>query len=555
MAKNPWDDLEDASPSGGNPWDHLEDSEPASAPISQLESGARGLAQGALLGFPDEATGGVEALWEKAKGNPKDFGDLYEKSRDESRQAYKLAEQANPKIYGGSELAGAIGTAFVPGLNAGTGARLGATVGRAALQGGLAAAGGTENNVLSKEGLGDIGLGAGLGGVGGTLGYGIGKGIGKAADVASDISMASSKAPFGSVTDEIASSHSPGFLSQVLPKAASFFSGVDEDAARRQMLRPAQTKAAQGDAFGYNLGKQAVNETENLGRTLGRESGEAGQEFIGRFGSQEMPNNIASQIDDFLAKNSKSKMGFSSLNDTERKTLEDLSNTFKSGAATGEDIYKIRGYLDHVKDLAGKYDKDGTGPYSQFLMSLRGQADALADAASPRLDSANKALSRFKDDTSLLRGSVNESQAEGMINNLYGANKGAKQEAARRLFSPETMESAKDIAANKAFEASKRPGGDNYFRRGALAASTMGASEVVTNPNIWKAGLRTTGNITNSLSEMVQSQPQIFGKFAPVLQSAAQRGPQGLAATHFILQQTQPEYQKMMMQMNGQDTE
>jgi hypothetical protein len=128
-----------------------------------------------------------------------------------------------------------------------------------------------------------------------------------------------------------------------------------------------------------------------------------------------------------------------------------------------------------------------------------------------------------------------------MINNLYGANKGMQQEAAGRLFTPATMESAQDIAANKAFMNATRPGGDNYFRRGALAAVTMGGSEIATNPRLWKSGLRYVGRVEQTL----KSNPQVLGQYAETLTNAMNRGPQALAATHFILSQRDPNYREI----------
>ena len=52
------------------------------------------------------------------------------------------------------------------------------------------------------------------------------------------------------------------------------------------------------------------------------------------------------------------------------------------------------------------------------------------------------------------------------------------------------------------------------------------------------------------IEEQVKSNPQRFGKFAPVLQNAASRGPQGIAATHFILQNN-PEYRKLLNMESG----
>lgn len=53
------------------------------------------------------------------------------------------------------------------------------------------------------------------------------------------------------------------------------------------------------------------------------------------------------------------------------------------------------------------------------------------------------------------------------------------------------------------------------------------------------------------ISDVVRASPGAFGKFAAPLQAAAQRGGNSLAATHFILQQTNPDYRELMRKMQG----
>jgi hypothetical protein len=84
--------------------------------VSELESGVRGLAQGASLGYSDELTGGIEALWDKAiNGDKTALVELYRKNRDESRANNKIAQEANPGVYGTGQVAGAIGTGIATG--------------------------------------------------------------------------------------------------------------------------------------------------------------------------------------------------------------------------------------------------------------------------------------------------------------------------------------------------------------------------------------------------------------------------------------------------------
>jgi hypothetical protein len=138
---------------------------PAEGPsISKKESAARGVAQGATLGFADEIAGGVESLWEKAKGDPAEFGELYKKHRDESRAAFEQAQKANPASYTAGEVGGAIGSALIPGMAIAKGAGLASAAGRAALIGGTAGAGYSEGESAKDVAL-DAAGGAVAGGV------------------------------------------------------------------------------------------------------------------------------------------------------------------------------------------------------------------------------------------------------------------------------------------------------------------------------------------------------------------------------------------------------
>lgn len=87
---------------------------------SALESGLRGLAQGASLGFADEITGGLESL----RGDK-----TYEQARDESRANYHKAEDDNPLTYGAGQLGGGAATMLVPGAGVAKLAGLGAAAG------------------------------------------------------------------------------------------------------------------------------------------------------------------------------------------------------------------------------------------------------------------------------------------------------------------------------------------------------------------------------------------------------------------------------------------
>lgn len=180
MSKPTWDDTEEIVPtqqSAGPSWDETED-----VP-SRTESVARGAAQGLSLGFADEISGAAGGMWDDlqkalaGESGPKatydEFGRVsnaaelnknatYSKRRDESRDANRKAQEANPGSYVGGELAGSLATAFVPGLNVAKGATLAARAGQAAAMGGASGLGMSEEESLTGMAQ-DTAIGAGLG--------------------------------------------------------------------------------------------------------------------------------------------------------------------------------------------------------------------------------------------------------------------------------------------------------------------------------------------------------------------------------------------------------
>jgi hypothetical protein len=53
------------------------------------------------------------------------------------------------------------------------------------------------------------------------------------------------------------------------------------------------------------------------------------------------------------------------------------------------------------------------------------------------------------------------------------------------------------------------------------------------------------------LGQALQGSPELLGQYGPMLQKALMAGPQELAIAHFVKAQTDPEYRKMIDQING----
>ena len=134
--------------------------QPTPPQVSQLESAIRGGAQGATFGGIDEATALLRNLAGRTPLLPEKS---YEQALQESRQAYRQAQEANPITYTGSEFAGGALTSLIPVLGqAATGAKLGRLAAMGAGTGALSGLGYSEGETVGEIAR-DVGIGGTLG--------------------------------------------------------------------------------------------------------------------------------------------------------------------------------------------------------------------------------------------------------------------------------------------------------------------------------------------------------------------------------------------------------
>lgn len=138
-----------------------------------VESFLHGAGQGATLGFSDEGYGGIRAAFDREADE--EFGEAYERHRDEYRQTLDESREDSPWAMGIGEVGGGFLTGGVGGARAlgATGLRQLAGVGAAA--GGVAGAGFSEADTAGGVAI-DTAIGAGAGGVLGPVVGGLGKG-------------------------------------------------------------------------------------------------------------------------------------------------------------------------------------------------------------------------------------------------------------------------------------------------------------------------------------------------------------------------------------------
>jgi hypothetical protein len=469
--------------------------QPEAEQIGQGESGLRGLAQGASLGFADEITGAAESLFTDK---------TYEQARNESRDAYKQAQEANPLTYGAGELGGAIGTAFIPGLGAASGAKLAAVAGKAALQGGIAGLGNSEAESVGDMAR-DAAVGAGTGAAGGAIGYGLGKGI---------------QAGFSK-------------LSKAAPGVADKLDDVAEVQAARALGLERGTMKSLGNDEVRRIGRFALDEsvitpfnntddmiarTEALKR-LGGDTMEGVYSKIDDAGASTFnPLNVAGEVDD--------KIGGFYRSPINRGETNQLENTLESILMRGD------------KDISLKDAqilKEELGKVANWKNSLN-----VTDKERMARDAygiVNKAIDSSADDASILIGDDTLRSTLKQGKELYSKATGAEKLLNNKI--------AKE-QGNKLFGLTDMavggPGAVASLLNPALAVPT--AAAIAIKKGAEKFGNQVTAISADRLSDVVRQAPQRLGKFAPVLQKAAERGGQALAVANFVLQQNNPEYRE-----------
>lgn len=225
------------------------------------------------------------------------------------------------------------------------------------------------------------------------------------------------------------------------------------------------------------------------------------------------PTDMAAKIQEAL----KDKYQAGGVNASDAPTLQKMLENIKQMKNPSMSDYAQR-VTDINKDVAGKKLVQPTNVDTDVANSMAKINDqGITSGMSPE-DAEN--YSNLKDTFGTLktidpmeqRGEIREMGSRGS-NSLFGA-------------------------VNKMVEAS---GGFKASAQAGFAAEGL-LKNVAKN-----AGAYSMGGVTSAIMSTLQSNPQALGKYAAPLAAAAQKnGNQGIAATHFILSQQDPEYGKLM---------
>lgn len=485
--------------------------------ISKLESFLRGGGQGLSFGFGDELTGAVESLFTDK---------TYEQSRDESRAANDAAREANPWTYGGSEVGGALIPSIIALLGSGGTAapavgggllkaaapmatRLAPTTikGMAAM-GALDAAGRSEADLPEGEigdFLTDVGMGAGLGATLGAGGKLVTKGAGLfRADELADIAQTRGAKALGTpkrmladpMLNKQAKADAQLMLDNDIIKWNSSFGDMAEDVTKlkgetgKAIGKYLESVDMRGKFFDVNKAVADLNSMRPRA-TNGK--------LLTRGAYADINRTIDNAVETVKAHGSKS-LDFSTANEV-KGVLQDLANWNSNKNATMLDKKVAGTFRQSVDDaLESVSNTDANvAKFEGFLgdKKVYGAANRAEDSLWGRVgaDNANKTASLTD---VVVAGPMLAEQGIGPTTMAVGAKKVAERY------------------------------GNQAIAQGANKLSKVSA---------------------NTLEPLIKSNPELFGKFLPALRDAATRGSEELAITHYLLSQSDPEYQALVDQV------
>lgn len=506
----------------------FDDQQPAPSDISKGESVARGALQGVSAGFSDELAGAAETPMKKiadwmAGNKGKDAKGYYQEFRDEERGKNAAAEAANPKSYGAGEIGGMTATSFLPGMGEVNAAKMAAL-------GGLQGLGHSQADLTRGNYKGaalDTGKGAAAGYVGGLAGEGISKGLTNATNPEWWQGIANTRASkalgftkrFLNRPDKLAAAKSAG--QTMLEEGVVTPLATTEDMAAR--VTALQQKSGQGIGdFLENTGGQgldpnkaiaAIEELRPVERgghyTPIHKSLDKAIETIQAHGNSPIPWKEANEIKTLLQDVSK----FNSNTDA----LTTMTNRRAAGA--------YRGTLDDMLESASKEQPP-------FLKTVRatGQPGEISppggvwEGIEP--DTTGRRFDQFLRDKKVFGAAA---RAEDALNNRLSSEIGNKT-----IGLTDTIAAAGELAAGNPMAAGGLLGAKHVVERFGNQTAAVGAHKVAQGAQ-WLSG---------HLPEALQSTPQLFGKYAPLLQQAATGGAQALAVRHFVLMNSDPEYRQ-----------
>ncbi|HYF34347.1 MAG TPA: hypothetical protein VD994_03565 [Prosthecobacter sp.] len=493
---------------------------------STMEAVARGGAQGLSLGFADEATGLIEAILDSVRGKTSviegDFGDRYRSNRDESRAAYEEAETAHPVAFGASRTAGAVlpaVAATVATKGAATPLALRALAPTTAK--GLATLAATEGLGASEADLteGELDEAARDMALSGLMGYG----AAKAMPMVGSALKRGTKAAAEGLHD------SADFM-------ASKAVGLTKALRKKFRLDPEDTRAIGRTALDTGIITPLADAADMKARaeTLKELSGSRIGEIREGLDVAKVNRPQASRMMTELAEKGAPYIDVAGARGLQRQykmAMMDLARY--QTEPTFENLQKLKNVYKGLAFPKGVLAEEKTGFVDAYHIikreletSIKEGVDIMAKNTEKALPENVRSLHRIPEIYDLAK--EDYGAAKTMIKGLDDR---LAAEEGNRLIRPTDFITAGGVGLGT----------------GSLPITL---ASVAAKRGVEKYGFQTGSFAAHNLAKMLDQAPQAFGKYAQVLQAAHARGAQSLASTHYVLQQKDPAYREMVIQMS-----
>lgn len=507
------------------------------------ESLARGGAQGLSLGYSDELTGLIESLLTDK---------TYPESRDESRTSNRMAEEANPKTYMTGQVGGALlpvvasavgsGGAATPAVGAGFARMMAPTTLK-----GMMALGGAQGLGLSEKSdpLGmaeDTAKGVGAG----ALGYG----LGKVAEPVVARGMNFLKKGASSLSESL--EDVSGYASS---KALGFQKGLRKKFGVDRVNEMGKTMLEDIPGMGGPVVTPMADTADMTARATalkevsGKRIGDVMTGLDTAAIHQPDPSRMVAELKPAIDK-IKGYSGASQAMGQYKKGVKDIGRYARKPTYKKlQDLKKIYG------DLAfpgGKKNAEGVEGFKDVYYSIKRELERSTDEGVEKLAGGVSTTQMPFETFGERTGDLN---ALEQIPSIYRASK--KHYGAAKIALEGLKDKAAAEAGNKFFGLT-----DTIMGSGGLTAALM-----TTNPMTAVAtagvigakklgerqGPQTVATLSKKISERLARDPGRFGRYGDVINKSIKRGGGAFAATHMSLQQRDPEYRKMVADLDKEE--
>ena len=465
--------------------------------MSEKESTVRGLIQGipAVGPWADEAQGAAEALWEKAKGDPKEFGELYKEHRNAARAKYKEAAETNPKSYLGG-MAIPIGAMAIPKaipvLGTGASGVLGAIEGAGASEE-------EDPKGIAKDAALMGTVSAGTAGLARLAGPAISRGVKAIGEKAS------------SAAEHLAARTMGAERGTIKKLGADTVKDIGRYGLDQKIVTPLASA------------EEMANRNAVVQQLSGKRMGDVYSKIDEAGASKFNPMDVAEQVSNELSPRYRTPINKSEWGQLDA-TLESIQSRGGNPIPLGE-AQELKQEIGSVAYPRGRRAMEPS-PKQQMAMDA--------------YKIINQAIDKATEEGAQTVGSAELSKELAQAKSLYGKSKGAEKLLENRVA---REQGNKMIGLTDSIAAA---GGMGAGAMGGAESSALTAAGVIAAKKAAeKFGPATAAVTLDKISQLLQAAPDKLGKYGPILQKAALRGEASLNTTHQMLLKD-PDYQKLL---------